>query len=506
MKRAFITLFSILILILSLSSCDILEQYIPTTGSSSTQSSTLGSDNNTDDSTMDSSNNSGENEDKDGESHSATHTVEIEIKDYGTIKIELYGNDAPITVNNFVSLIESGFYDGLTFHRICKDFVIQGGDPNGNGKGYNKDENGNRVTIKGEFPENGVDNNIKHIRGTLSMARGLDFNSASCQFFIVHQTSIGNSLSLDGKYAAFGMVTEGMEIVDRIAENVIPDGDSGAVTDRSEQPVITKMTVKKIESAKFHFIDVGQGDSVLIQAGNKNILIDTGTSSHKDELQAYLDNLGVEEIEYFIVTHFDSDHFGGGVHILDTYDVKNVIIPDQVKTTKTYENFIAKLEEQIESKNLGVLNANEMIGDTLYVEGLAVKILAPLSDSYKDSNDYSIVTMITYQNKKVLLTGDAERASESDMLALYSPNEFDCDIYKLGHHGSSTSNSKELLDNATPSYAVICCGVDNSYGHPHYEVMQRLNAIVGLEIYRTDINGSVVFEISNGEIRVTTEK
>ena len=164
------------------------------------------------------------------------------------------------------------------------------------------------------------------------------------------------------------------------------------------------------------------------------------------------------------------------------------------------------MEEQIDSKGLGVLNANEMIGEIIELNGLELKLLAPLKNTYKDSNDYSIVAMATYQNKKVFLTGDAEEESESDMLSKYEANEFDCDIYKLAHHGSSTSNCQSLLNLASPSYAVICCGEGNSYGHPHREILQRLSRIADLELYRTDMNGSVVFEISNGEIFVVTEK
>ena len=136
----------------------------------------------------------------------------------GDIVVELYPNKAPITVENFQNLVADGFYDGLTFHRVVSDFMIQGGCPKGTGKGGNEDENGNEINIKGEFAANGVDTGIQHVRGTLSMARnGYDYNSASSQFFIVHTTSYKNSYSLDGQYAAFGSVIYGIEHVDGIA-------------------------------------------------------------------------------------------------------------------------------------------------------------------------------------------------------------------------------------------------------------------------------------------------
>ncbi len=160
------------------------------------------------------------------------HHVTIEVKDYGTISVELDGVHAPITVNNFISLAKDGFYDGLTFHRIISGFMIQGGDPKGNGTG------GSDNKIKGEFSLNGVDNPLSHTRGAISMARSKDYNSASSQFFIVHE----DSTELDGKYAAFGYVTDGMDIVDRICENT-PVVDSNGTVEKKDQPVITSIKV-----------------------------------------------------------------------------------------------------------------------------------------------------------------------------------------------------------------------------------------------------------------------
>ncbi|MDE6231972.1 MAG: peptidylprolyl isomerase [Lachnospiraceae bacterium] len=160
---------------------------------------------------------------------SGKHNVEIDIKDYGKISLELDADTAPITVTNFVNLAKSGFYDGLTFHRIRDGFMIQGGDPEGTGTG------GSDKEIKGEFSKNGVENNISHERGVISMARAMDMDSASSQFFIV-QT---DSTYLDGSYAAFGHVTEGMEVVDKICKEV-PSSD---LVDKDKQPVITSIKV-----------------------------------------------------------------------------------------------------------------------------------------------------------------------------------------------------------------------------------------------------------------------
>ncbi len=163
-------------------------------------------------------------------SQEGLHHVEIHIADYGTIALELDADTAPITVDNFLKLAEEGFYDGLTFHRIISGFMIQGGDPGGNGTG------GSDETIKGEFSQNGIENDISHVRGVISMARSNDPDSASSQFFIVHE----DSTFLDGEYAAFGRVTDGMEVVDQICENVSVQDDDGTVVSE-DQPVISSI-------------------------------------------------------------------------------------------------------------------------------------------------------------------------------------------------------------------------------------------------------------------------
>lgn len=159
-----------------------------------------------------------------------THKIEIVIKDYGTIKAELYADIAPITVTNFLKLVNERFYDGLTFHRVVSGFMIQGGDPNHNGSG------GSSENIKGEFAANGVENSLSHTRGTISMARATNPDSASSQFFIMHEDNQG----LDGKYAAFGRVTEGIEIVDEICEKT-PVEEDGESVSFENQPVIEKI-------------------------------------------------------------------------------------------------------------------------------------------------------------------------------------------------------------------------------------------------------------------------
>lgn len=163
---------------------------------------------------------------------SGKHHVNIVIKDKGTISVELDADVAPITVTNFVNLAKDGFYDGVVFHRIIDGFMMQGGDPTGTGTG------GSGTTIKGEFAINGVENNLSHTRGAISMARSKKSDSASSQFFIVHE----DSTHLDGQYACFGYVTEGMEIVDDICENT-EGGDVNGIIPEANRPVIETIEV-----------------------------------------------------------------------------------------------------------------------------------------------------------------------------------------------------------------------------------------------------------------------
>jgi peptidyl-prolyl cis-trans isomerase B (cyclophilin B) len=166
-----------------------------------------------------------------------TDTCVIEVKDYGTITVGLDANAAPKTVENFKKLVNEGFYNGLTFHRIISDFMVQGGDPKGDGTG------GSSATIKGEFTSNGVDNKLAHTRGAISMARSSANDSASSQFFIVHKTSTNNSKSLDGKYACFGYVLSGIEVVDKLCENAKPTDSNGTIA-KANQPVITSIKMQ----------------------------------------------------------------------------------------------------------------------------------------------------------------------------------------------------------------------------------------------------------------------
>lgn len=244
---------------------------------------------------------------------------------------------------------------------------------------------------------------------------------------------------------------------------------------------------------QFHFIDVGQGDAALIRTGKGDILIDAGTNSSEEELKAYLDSLGVTDIEYAVFTHPHEDHIGGADMVLNTYNVKNVILPDATSTSKTFE----RMMDAIEAEKCEVIEATP--DKTFKVGELTCTILAPISTSYTETNNYSVVLRAEYGDTSVLFTGDAEVDSEAEMLERYLlSGKLDCDLLKAGHHGSDTSSGQAFLDAVTPVYAVISVGEGNTYDHPKQEILARYEAMK-ITVHRTDREGSIVFTTTGGE-------
>ena len=238
------------------------------------------------------------------------------------------------------------------------------------------------------------------------------------------------------------------------------------------------------EEMLVHIIDVGQGDAILIMAPNGNMLIDTGEKTAKDALVAYLDALNITSFEYVVFTHPDSDHIGNADYIVQNYSIKNIIMPNKVSTTKTYERMI----DAIENSQANVIMAEP--GYEFYIGSLCNVIIAP-NDDYKDSNEASVVIKSTFGDTSIMLTGDAEKKSEADIVKIWSADVLKCDVLKVGHHGSSTSTSPAFLGAVDPTIALISCGEGNKYGHPLPETLQRLEQ-KGIKIYRTDKCGSIV--------------
>lgn len=249
-------------------------------------------------------------------------------------------------------------------------------------------------------------------------------------------------------------------------------------------------TSNKSNELKVHYIDVGQGDSILVQTKDKNILIDSGTRKSSDNLINYLKKQHIKKLDYVIATHPHEDHIGGMPKVIDEFEIGNFYAPKKTANTKIFKDMILQLKK----KNLKINVAKKGISLDLSNDS-SLDFLAPVKDNYENTNDYSAVIKITHGNRKFLFTGDAEKTSERDILN--SNVDLSSNVLKVGHHGSHSSSSKEFLDKVNPKMAIISCGKNNDYGHPHKETMKELKKR-NIEVYRTDIDGNILLT-SDGE-------
>ncbi|MCL4378713.1 MAG: MBL fold metallo-hydrolase [Actinobacteria bacterium] len=281
--------------------------------------------------------------------------------------------------------------------------------------------------------------------------------------------------------------------------NTIESAKETAETKFSEtvQEVITDTTIATIKSPlKVHFIDVGQGDSILIQTPEGNtMLIDGGPQSSASSLVSYLKDLGITKLNVVIATHPHEDHIGGLVSVLNNFEVGNILDSGVNHTTKIYSEYL----NTIKSKNINFVNWEPgqefSIGD-----GVEFTILGPITKS-SDLNNSSIVIRLTYGINSFLFAGDAQNKEESQIIS--SGVNLNSDVLKVGHHGSSSSLSIEFLKDVSPNIAVISCGVGNSYGHPHSITLKNLINIDSV-IYRTDLTGTIVIQSDGTSINVIT--
>lgn len=245
-----------------------------------------------------------------------------------------------------------------------------------------------------------------------------------------------------------------------------------------------------------HFLDVGQGFSALVESNGHYMLIDGGDRAYSSFVVSYLQRLGVTSLDYILISHYHADHLNGAIGALNTFETASVICAGYESDTKLYKSF----RNIIEEKNIPAISPSP--GDTFTLGSAYFTVIAPISYDYSNENNNSIGIRLVNGEDSFLFTGDAEAESEEDFCALNT--ELSCDVYVAGHHGSATSTTYSLLEKALPEYVVISCGSDNSYGHPHEETMEKLEAI-GARIFRTDTQGTITGISSGHGITWNTE-
>lgn len=273
---------------------------------------------------------------------------------------------------------------------------------------------------------------------------------------------------------------------------------------------------------KVHFIDVGQGDCTFLQVGDKSIMIDAGTPQSASHIKDYLDNLGFKtgcSIDYLILTHTDSDHIGGAADLLDFFRFKNIFRPKVYSTfevdnnlaTQDFNIYYSNLWREVCTKIYSEVNYNKIHynfeGQSIVEENFLLNFYSPFEDKCENSNDYSPIMILQSNSLKFAFVGDASIDVEQRFLKSYNAEIlqqlFDCDVLKVGHHGSSSSTSEQFLDALTPEVAVISCSRNNSYNHPSDEVVNRLKD-KNICVLRTDTMESIVIFEDNGKLNITS--
>lgn len=269
-------------------------------------------------------------------------------------------------------------------------------------------------------------------------------------------------------------------------------------TDSPQTNIPSEKPTEIFKQMKVHYIDVGKADSIFIELPNdETMLIDAGESYNGPTIEEYIKNLGYSTIDYLIATHPDSDHIGGMPHIINNFEIKSIYMPKVVHTTKTYENLLNTIKDNeltVKTARTGVEILNE--------DNLKINMIAPNSETYKNTNDYSAVIMITYGVKKFLFMGDAQILSEKEILA--SGVDVKADVLKVGHHGSETSSHQAFLDAVEAEYAVITVGYRKNYNLPSEKIVERLKDS-GMTVFRTDLNGTIVITTNGIHLSIETE-
>ena len=259
-------------------------------------------------------------------------------------------------------------------------------------------------------------------------------------------------------------------------------------TENEIQEQTTEQDITTEETMKVHFLDVNQGLAVLVQMGDEVLVYDGGERDTSSFVVAYLKEQGVTEIDYLISSHYDADHVSGLIGCLYAFDVKHVIGSNYVHDSKLYSSFMEAVEKE------GLEVEYPAVGTQYAIGEASVTILSP-KEIVGDSNSNSVAIKLSYGESDFIFTGDADYKSEREMVA--SGIDLDCEVLSVAHHGSASGTSEKFIEATTPEYAVISCGKENSYGHPHKETLQILTDY-GVEILRNDESGTIVVE-TDGE-------
>lgn len=272
--------------------------------------------------------------------------------------------------------------------------------------------------------------------------------------------------------------------------------DTPVLAESSNNDVGLVKATKTASELKVHFIDVGQGDSILIQSGDHDMLVDAGENDQGDGVVTYLHSQGIAKLDYVIGTHPHSDHIGGLDDVINNVSVGKVILPPVEHTTKTYEDVLDAIGSQ------GLKITKPVVGDTYQLGDASFQIIAPNGNYDDDLNNWSVGIKLTYGDNSFVMCGDAESQAEADICA--GGINLSADVLKLGHHGSKTSTSGAFLNKVNPEYAVISCGMGNSYGHPHKETLNKLHS-KGIKVFRTDEQGTIIATSDGINIKWSTQ-